>query len=165
MRRLLIGLLLGLSAFAIDLAPAAPATPVTACSGIAAYAEAYLAVWETFLAEAERHPAVYDLPADQLSPEQLAQLSADLQLVVSGLAGLQPPPGLVEAWAIELGWWSVYLALVEDARVMGPQYAGAEYGQTAGMLSGNVGPAINRAVARCPVWQQTLDTLDARTAE
>lgn len=138
-----------------------PALAATRCEGIADYSEEYIEVWTTFIDSVRLHPELYSQDPATLSPDGYATMQADLQTLIGGLSRLTPPSGLRGLWASELAYWATYVGLLSVAVDTGPGYAGASYGFTMTALSDHLGYHTRVTLGVCPVWQDTIDKVDA----
>lgn len=141
------------------------ANSATKCENIQRYSEEYIAAWTTFIGSVQLHPELYTQDPATLSPDEYAIMQDDLQTLIGDLALLTPPSALRGLWASEIAYWASYVGLLSVAVDTTPGYAGASYGITMTALNEHLGYHTRVALASCPVWQETIDTLDALTGD
>lgn len=138
-------------------------TVETACAGIQDYADGYTEVWTAFIARASEHVELYDKPAQDLTAEEFKIIRDDVTFLMVELAKLNPPDGLHRAWTAEIAYWAGYATLLDHGQQMGAGYTDSEYGMTMMLWGNHLTRAIASAKASCPVWQETIDEINAMT--
>lgn len=153
---------------AVLLAPTTKAAPtptvITACTDIAVFADDYLAAYADLMLRVDDHAALYEQDPAALSPADIRTIRDDFALLAADLTALTPPPALYQQWAAEIAYWHLFALYAEAAAAIDPTWAANAYGLVVTMASEAITVATQYATASCPVWQDTVDTVQAMTA-